>query len=166
MIIPQRFGTSVTSKSMVELPGFGDTSPKAYGAAVYIRVIDSVGQVSSKLVTSKSRVAPIKEVSLPRLELLAAVVNARLLKFVVDTMQIKMHRVVCWTDSMVTFLFIYLFIYLQTSPRTIWQERTHRTIVLITRLQNTLHWIRRQSWCWPEAICGKSSIRNTVDMGS
>ena len=40
--------------------------------------------------------------SLPRLELLAAVVNARLLKFVVDTLQIKMHRVVCWTDSMVT----------------------------------------------------------------
>ena len=92
----------MTSKSMVELHGFGDASPKAYGAAVYIRVIESVGQVSSKLVMSKSRVAPIKEVSLPRLELLAAVVNTRLLKFVVDTLQIKMHRVVCWTDSMVT----------------------------------------------------------------
>ncbi|XP_044171594.1 uncharacterized protein LOC122955925 [Acropora millepora] len=100
--IPRWFGTSVTSKSIVELHGFGDASPKAYGAAVYIRVIDNEGQVSSKLVMSKSRVAPIKEVSLPRLELLAAVVNARLLKFVVDTLQIKMHRVVCWTDSMVT----------------------------------------------------------------
>ena len=100
--IPRWFGTSVTSKSIVELHGFGDASPRAYGAAVYIRVIDNVGQVSSKLVMSKSRVAPIKEVSLPRLELLAAVVNARLLKFVVDTLQIKMHRVVCWTDSMVT----------------------------------------------------------------
>ena len=100
--IPRWFGTSATSNSIVELHGFGDASPKAYGAAVYIRVIDSVGQVSSKLVMSKSRVAPIKEVSLPRLELLAAVVNARLLKFVVDTLQIKMHRVVCWTDSMVT----------------------------------------------------------------
>ena len=69
---------------------------------MYIRVIDNVGQASSKLVMSKSRVAPIKEVSLPRLELIAAVVNARLLKFVVDTLQIKMRRVVCWTDSMVT----------------------------------------------------------------
>ena len=69
---------------------------------MHIPVIDSVGQVSSKLVMSKSRVAPIKEVSLPRLELLAAAVNARLLKFVVDTLQVKMHRVVCWTDSMVT----------------------------------------------------------------
>ena len=89
--IPRWFGTSVTSKSIVELHGFGDASPKAYGAAVYIRVIDNEGQVSSKLVMSKSRVAPIKEVSLPRLELLAAVVNARLLKFVVDTLQIKIH---------------------------------------------------------------------------
>ncbi|XP_020630240.1 uncharacterized protein LOC110067269 [Orbicella faveolata] len=96
------FGTSVTSRSMVELHGFGDASPKAYGAAVYIRVIDSVGQVSTKLVMLKSRVAPIKEVSLARLELLAAVVNAGLLKFVVETLQIKMHRVVYWTDSMVT----------------------------------------------------------------
>ena len=99
--IPRWFGTSVTSKSIVELHGFGDASPKACGAAVYIPVIDSVGQVSSKLVRSKSRVTPIKEVLLPRLELLAAVVNARLLKFVVDTLQIKMHRDVCWTDSMV-----------------------------------------------------------------
>ncbi|XP_078371406.1 uncharacterized protein LOC144655058 [Oculina patagonica] len=100
--IPRWFGTSVTSESTVELHGFGDASPKAYGAAVYIRVIDKLGQASSQLVMSKSRVAPIKEVSLPRLELLAAVVNARLLKFVVDTLQIKMNRVVCWTDSMVT----------------------------------------------------------------
>ena len=97
MTIPQWFGKSVTSKSIVELHGFGHASPKAYGAAVYIRVIDSVGQVSSKLVMSKSRVVPIKEVSLPRLELLATVVNARLLKFVVDTLQNKMRRGVCWT---------------------------------------------------------------------
>ncbi|KAL9982838.1 hypothetical protein ACROYT_G004947 [Oculina patagonica] len=93
-------------KSTVELHGFGDASPKAYGAAVYIRVIDKLGQASSQLVMSKSRVAPIKEVSLSRLELLAAVVNARLFKFVVDTLQIKMYRVVCWTDSIVTFHWI------------------------------------------------------------
>ena len=68
MTIPRWFGTSVTSKSIVELHGFGDASPKAYRAAVYIRVLDSVGQVSCKLVMSKSRVAPIKELSLPRFD--------------------------------------------------------------------------------------------------
>ena len=48
------------------------------------------------------RMSLIKGEPLPRLELLAAVVNARLLKFVVETLQIKMHRVVCWTDSRMT----------------------------------------------------------------
>ena len=68
---------------------------------MYIRITNKHGQVSSLLVMSKSRIAPIKTVSLPRLELLAAVVNARLLKYVAETLPIKMDSVVCWTDSMV-----------------------------------------------------------------
>ena len=86
--------------------GFGDASTKAYGAAVYIRSVDEAGCVSTHLVMSKSRVAPTKTVSLPRLELLAAVLNARLLKFVAESLTLKIDRVVCWTDSMVTLQWI------------------------------------------------------------
>ena len=43
---------------------------------------------------------------LPRLELLAAVLNARLLKFVAESLTLKIDRVVCWTDSMVTLQWI------------------------------------------------------------
>ena len=68
---------------------------------MHIRVTVKQGQVSSQLVMSRSRIAPIKTVSLPRLELLAGVVNARLLKYVAETLPIKMDSVVCWTDSMV-----------------------------------------------------------------
>ena len=68
---------------------------------MHIRVTVKQGQVSSQLVMSRSRVAPIKTVSLPRLELLAGVVNARLLKYVAETLPIKMDNIVCWTDSMV-----------------------------------------------------------------
>ena len=99
--IPRCFGNGITQESKIELHGFGDASPKADGAAVYIRIADKQGHVSSQLVISKSRVGPIKKVSLPRLELLAAVVNARLLKFVVDTLPMEVTSVVCWTDSMV-----------------------------------------------------------------
>ncbi len=72
----------------VELKGFRDASPKAYK---YIEqqstfeVIDRLEQVSSQLVIPKSGGSPIKAKSLPRKELLAAVVNARSLKLVVDT---------------------------------------------------------------------------------
>ena len=93
--IPRCFGKGITSESLVELHGFGDASPKAYGAAVYLRITDSCGHVATQLVMSKSRVAPIKTVLLPRLELLAAVINARLLKFVVRAFPVKIDRFVC-----------------------------------------------------------------------
>ncbi|XP_068684143.1 uncharacterized protein [Montipora foliosa] len=99
--IPRCFGNGITQDSVVEVHGFGDASPNSYGAAVYIRIRDKQDNVSSQLVISKSRVAPMKKVSLPRLELLAAVVNARLLKFVVGALPMKVARVVRWSDSMV-----------------------------------------------------------------
>ena len=51
-------------------------------------------------------VAPTTTVSLPRLELLAALTNARLLKFDAESLTLKKDRVVCWTESMVTLQWI------------------------------------------------------------
>ena len=93
---------NIESSSSVELHGFGDASTKACGAAVYIRCVDEAGHIPTHHVMSKSRVALTKTVSLPRLELLAAFTNARLLKFVAESLTLKIDRVVCWTDSMVT----------------------------------------------------------------
>jgi len=56
--------------------------------------MDAAGKVSTHLVMSKSRVAPTKTVSLPRLGLLAAVINSRLLKFVAASLCLKLDRVV------------------------------------------------------------------------
>ncbi|XP_054717598.1 uncharacterized protein LOC129226994 [Uloborus diversus] len=58
--------------NIIELHGFCDASEKAYAAAVYIRTISMNGNINVQLVTSKTRVSPIKFVSLPRLELCAA----------------------------------------------------------------------------------------------
>lgn len=52
---------------LVEVHGFSDASQKAYGACVYMRVIDHEGVHHSRLLCSKSRVAPLKATSLPRL---------------------------------------------------------------------------------------------------
>ena len=73
---------------------------------MYIRIADKQRHLSSQLVISKSGVAPITKVSLLRVELLAAVVNARLLKFVLNTLPMEVNSVVCWTDSMVALYWV------------------------------------------------------------
>ena len=85
--------------SGIELHAFKDASPKAYGSALYAHAEDVSGQVRTQLLMSKSRVAPIKRTFLPRLELLAAIINARLLCFVADSLTLKINRCLCWTDS-------------------------------------------------------------------
>jgi len=55
---------------------------------------------------SKSRLAPIKVITLPRLELNAAVVGARLGQFIVDEIDLPITRISYWTDSMLVLQYI------------------------------------------------------------
>ena len=55
---------------------------------------------------SRSRVAPTKTVSIARLELFAAVINTRLLKFIAESLCLRLDRVLRWTSSMVTLQWI------------------------------------------------------------
>ncbi|XP_075167727.1 uncharacterized protein LOC142239857 [Haematobia irritans] len=66
----------------MELHGFSDDCLRAYGAVVYARACDTDGNIAVVLVASVSRVAPLKSVSLPRLELQGAVLLAGLMKSV------------------------------------------------------------------------------------
>ena len=63
-----------------ELHGFCDASEKGFSACIYLRVIHSDSSYSCYLIMSKTRVAPVKIVSLPRLELCGAVLLIRLMK--------------------------------------------------------------------------------------
>ncbi|GFS47721.1 hypothetical protein NPIL_646711 [Nephila pilipes] len=59
----------------IELYGFADTSESAYGAFVYCKCNYISGDISIKLVTSKSQVAPMQRVIIPRLELSAVLLT-------------------------------------------------------------------------------------------
>jgi hypothetical protein len=91
----------VSSKDSVkiELHGFADASQNAYGACVYIRVQDSGGKVSVKLLCSKTRVAPLKQQSMPRLELCAALLLARLVHKITNEAKIEPSNKTYWSDS-------------------------------------------------------------------
>ncbi|KRY91799.1 hypothetical protein T4D_13744 [Trichinella pseudospiralis] len=66
----------------LELHGFSDASERAYGGAVYIKMIDAEGKGAIKLIVAKSKIAPLKSVTLPRLKLVAALVTAKLISHV------------------------------------------------------------------------------------
>ena len=56
---------------------FVDASQDAYGAVVYLKVSYESGSVSSQLVAAKTRVAPLAATSIPRLELMAAILGTK-----------------------------------------------------------------------------------------
>jgi len=62
-----------------------DASLKAYGAAAFLKQDEQ----PATLVISKSRATPLKQVMLPKLELMAAVLSARLSEFVMASLNIN-----------------------------------------------------------------------------
>ncbi|XP_068739290.1 uncharacterized protein [Montipora capricornis] len=65
----------------IQLHHFSDASEVGYGAASYLRLKDNAGHIQCSLVFAKSRVAPLKTITIPRMELTAASVSAKLHKF-------------------------------------------------------------------------------------
>ncbi|XP_043468378.1 uncharacterized protein LOC122502412 [Leptopilina heterotoma] len=84
-----------------EIHGFADASKQAYGAVVYLRVLNKNEQPNITLLISKSKVAPLKVISVPRLELCAVVILAKLIKKVLKDLHLEQIPIFGWTDSTV-----------------------------------------------------------------
>ncbi|KRY28041.1 hypothetical protein T01_6882 [Trichinella spiralis] len=86
-----------------ELHVYGDASEAAYGAVAYLltQASDGVPQV-----LAKARVGPIKRLSLPRLELIASLLAARLKAYITKEMGFSTDKQVCWSDSSVALSWI------------------------------------------------------------
>jgi hypothetical protein len=68
--------------------------------------VDVSGLVAVKFVAAKSRVAPLKELSIPRLELQAAVLASRLCKTIQEETRMQFKEIILFTDSTMTFAWI------------------------------------------------------------
>ncbi|XP_067204524.1 uncharacterized protein [Linepithema humile] len=101
-----RWTRQSSSDLEVKLHEFADASTRAYAAVVYIRILSSLDYFHTTLIISKSKVAPIKTISIPRLELCAAVLLTRIIAFVQRILKSPETPVYCWSDSMITLAWI------------------------------------------------------------
>ncbi|XP_023312074.1 uncharacterized protein LOC111692343 [Anoplophora glabripennis] len=83
----------------IEIHAFSDASEKAYGTCIYLRVLYSTRAVSTRLICAKSKVAPLKPITLPRLELCSFLLMARLTRRIINILNLKPSKVHLWFDS-------------------------------------------------------------------
>ena len=96
--IPRWFGTF--KDSTWELHGFSDASERAYAASVYL-ILRSKSHVKVFLISSKTKVAPIKQLSVAKLELCGALLLARLIHSHKIRLLHQPQSIVCWSDSQI-----------------------------------------------------------------
>ena len=84
----------------IELHGFADSSLNAFAAVIYLRVITR-SEASVKLLCSKSKVSPMKNLTIPRLELLSCVLLSKLINSSINALkdELVIDRIYCWSDS-------------------------------------------------------------------
>ena len=99
---PDEFGEVKSA----QLHHFCDASTVGYGQCSYLRLVDLNDKVHCSLVMAKSRVAPVKQVTIPRLELSAAVLSVRISNFLRRELKYKDVEEYFWTDSTVVLGYI------------------------------------------------------------
>ena len=105
-----------------QLHGFCDASKRAYAAVVYLRMEYQNGHVSICVVCSKARVAPLKEQTIPRLELLSSVRKESYFNC----------ATYCWTDSMTVLC------WLKNSKQ--WKQYVQTRVEEIQRRTDLVYW--------------------------
>lgn len=135
--IPRWMNTRLDDLS-VELHGFCDASISAYAAVVYTRIIDFNSKVHVNLVTCRTKVAPVKQISVPRLELMGATLLSELIIEVAEVLYIPKKNIYAWTDSTVVLAWL-------SSHPSRWSTFVgNRVSTILSFLENS-HWAHVQT---------------------
>ncbi|XP_076245382.1 uncharacterized protein LOC143185936 [Calliopsis andreniformis] len=113
----------------IEMHGFCDASEQAYGACIYLKSINTEGQCTVRLLCAKSRVAPLKAITLPRLELCGALLLSQLVTKVKKALEISTIQEYYWCDSTIVLAWI-------RAPSTKWKTFVANRTAEIQRSTN------------------------------
>ncbi|XP_063955063.1 uncharacterized protein LOC135153986 [Lytechinus pictus] len=89
-----------------QLHHFSDASEKAYGAVSYLVMVNTEGTVNCSLILAKSRLTPLKKVTVPRLELMAATLATKLDGVLRQELDVNISKSTFWTDSTIVLRYI------------------------------------------------------------
>jgi hypothetical protein len=118
----------------VELHGFSDSSKEMYCAVVYLRLI-YCGSIKVSFVASKTKVAPLKTITIPRLELLGCLLLSKLIKEIIvgSNNRIKYDDVYCWSDSEIALAWI-------RGKEKCWEPWVEHRVVAIRKVIDRGRW--------------------------
>ena len=144
--IPRCYSSIGFSVSSMQLHGFSDASEEAYAGVVYL------GKVHPAIVMSKTRVSPIKRLSIPRLELCGAQLLTKLLCHVKKTLNVPVTSVFAWTDSTIVLS------WLTGNPRRFRTYVGNRISFIVDQLPPD-RWKHVPGIQYLFVICGTASLR-------
>lgn len=124
----------------LQIHGFCDSSESAYGSCVYLRSTNKDGQHFIYLLCSKSRVAPLKRTTLPRLELCGALLLSKLVNITIKSLKLSVNQTFYWCDSTIALTWI-------AGQPSNWQTFVANRVSQIQELTNISEWkhVRSQS---------------------
>lgn len=117
----------IESPQTIQIHGFCDASEVAYGACLYMRSTSLDGSTLARLICARSRVAPLKSTSLPRLELCGALLLATLFSKITEALTVKIDGCFFWSDSTIALAWI-------KSDSSRWQTFVSNRVAEIQRL--------------------------------
>ncbi|XP_011687096.1 PREDICTED: uncharacterized protein LOC105449538 [Wasmannia auropunctata] len=117
----------------VQLHGFCDASNNGYGACLYVRSRGRKGNTAVRLLCAKSRVAPLKTVTIPRLELCGALLLAQLYREASNALDIIPNKIILWCDSTIVLH------WLKTAPHLL-QTYVANRVVSVRELTGSCDW--------------------------
>ncbi|XP_043469600.1 uncharacterized protein LOC122503207 [Leptopilina heterotoma] len=102
-------------------------------AVIFIKSTNSELKPTINLVCAKTKVAPLKKITIPRLELTAAQLLTRLMVYTQRTLDLSHASVYMWTDSQVTLNWI------QSYPSR-WKDYVRHRVSFIQEQLPYAHW--------------------------
>ncbi|XP_055944331.1 uncharacterized protein LOC129975301 [Argiope bruennichi] len=97
--IPRSVREDFAEDSKFSIHVFCDASQSAYATCIFLRA-ESADSTSCQLIQARNRVAPLKKISIPRLELLSCTIRARLAKATISELGLENIPIFYWSDSM------------------------------------------------------------------